>query len=150
VVAWEEAINFGDVDGLIVTGAAHSLTQAFAAAGAKNFIPATSDPKFAPSGLDDGYLTTLAGTRGSMFFNLADADPAVIARDEARKDVLPGPELGTALPIVTATDTLAIKVPVLDILGSNDFTTCGPSTTGGNFDCSSGRIVAEQEKPFYS
>ena len=132
VVVWEEAINFADVDGVIVTGAAHSLTQAFAAAGQKNFIPATSDPRFASSGLDGGYLTTLAGTRATMFFNPADSDPAVIASDEARKDVLPGPELGTALPIVTAKDTLAIKVPVLDILGTDDFTTCGPSTTGGN------------------
>jgi pimeloyl-ACP methyl ester carboxylesterase len=150
VVVWEEAINFADVDGVIVTGAAHSLTQAFAAAGQKNFIAATSDPKFASSGLDAGYLTTLAGTRANMFFNLADSDPAVIVRDEARKDVLPGPELLTALPIVTSRDTLAIKVPVLDILGSDDFTTCGSSTSGGSFDCSSGRVVAEQERPFYS
>jgi hypothetical protein len=85
-----------------------------------------------------------------MLFDAADSDPAVIARDTARMDVLPGPELGTALPIVTANETLAIKVPVLDILGTDDFTTCGPSTTGGNFDCSTGRVVAEQEKPFYS
>jgi len=49
-----------------------------------------------------------------MFFNAADSDPAVIAS----KDVLPGPELGTALPIVTSKDTRAIKVPVLNILGS--------------------------------
>jgi hypothetical protein len=81
------------VDGVIVRGAAHSLTQAFA---------------------------------------------------------LPGPELGAALPIVTSKDTLAIRVPVLDIVGIEDFTTCGPSTTGGNFDCSSGRRVAEQEEPLYS
>jgi len=53
-------------------------------------------------------------------------------------------------PIVTTTATLAIQVPVLDILGGNDFTTCGPSTTGGNFDCSSGTVVATQEVPFYS
>jgi len=150
VVVWEEAINFAHADGVVVTGAAHSLTQPFAAAGQKNFISATSDPKSASSGLDAGYLTTLAATRGSMFFNLADSDPGVIARDEARKDVLPGPELLTALPIVTSRDTLAIKVPVLDILGSDDFTTCGPSTSGGSFDCSSSHVVAEQEKPFYS
>jgi hypothetical protein len=85
-----------------------------------------------------------------MFFNIADSDPAVIASDEARKDVLPGPELGTALPIVTMNDTLAIKVPVLDILGGEDFTTCGASTTGSAFNCSSGAAVVAQERPFYS
>jgi hypothetical protein len=150
VVVWEEVINFADVDGVIVTGAVHSLMQAFAAAGQKNFIAATSDPKFASSGLDAGYLTTLVGTRGSMFFNVRIPTPGVIARDEARKDVLLGPELLTALPIVTSRDTLAIKVPVLEILGSDDFTTCGSSTAGGSFDCSSSHVVAEQEKPFYS
>ena len=31
-----------------------------------------------------------------------------------------------------------IKVPVLTILGGNDATSCGPSSQGGNFDCSSG------------
>jgi len=43
-----------------------------------------------------------------------------------------------------------IKVPVLTILGGNDATSCGPSSQGGNFDCSSGAIVATQEAPFYS
>jgi hypothetical protein len=41
-----------------------------------------------------------------------------------------------------------IKVPVLTILGGNDATSCGPSSQGGNFDCSSGAIVATQEAPF--
>jgi hypothetical protein len=100
------------------------------------------------------YMTVVAAVivvpaRGNMFFVLADSEPAAIVHDEARKDFLPGPELGTALPIVTSRDTLAIKVPVLDILGSDDFTTCGQNTTGGSFDCSSGHVVAEQEKPFY-
>jgi hypothetical protein len=51
---------------------------------------------------------------------------------------------------VTSTATLAITVPVLDIVGSNDFTTCGLSSKNVIFDCSSGAKVATQEVPFYS
>src|SRR5262249_54429565 len=46
--------------------------------------------------------------------------------------------------------TLAIHVPVLDILGSEDLTTCGPNPRGQVFDCSSGEAVAAQEAAFYS
>jgi pimeloyl-ACP methyl ester carboxylesterase len=148
VVVWEEAITYGDADGVIVTGAAHSLATRFVTSG--DLYPAMDDPKFAHSGLDAGYLTTKPGTRATLFYSSPDADPAVIAMDEARKDVVSASELNTVFPIVTSTDTLAIQVPVLDILGSNDFTTCGLSTTGATFDCSSGAAVATQEVPFYS
>jgi pimeloyl-ACP methyl ester carboxylesterase len=87
-VVWEEAINYGDVDGVIVTGAAHSLATLFGKLAATSFYPAVKDPKFANSGLDAGYLTTVPGTRASLFYSSPDADPAVIARDEERKDVV--------------------------------------------------------------
>lgn len=148
LIVWDEAIAYHDVDGIIVTGAAHSLAAAFASSG--GFYPAIKDPKFAGSGLDPGYLTTVPGSRGKLFYNPRDADPAVIALDDARKDVFSGTELTTALPVVTSTATRAIDVPVLDILGGDDFTTCGLSTTGGTFDCSSGAAVAAQEAPFYA
>ncbi len=48
--------------------------------------PAADDPKFAGSGLDPGYLTTLPGTRESLFYDPATANPAVVAADEANKD----------------------------------------------------------------
>ena len=148
VVVWLEAINYGDVDGVIVTGAAHAVTTKFLTANA--LYPAVADPKFAKSGLDPGYLTTVPGTRTTLFFNPPDVDPAVITADEASKDVVPGVELATGLPVVTSTATRAIGVPVLTILGSNDFTTCGLSSEDVNFDCSSGAVVAAQEVPFYS
>ena len=54
VVAWQEAIRYADVNGLIVTGAAHTLSGFLQAA--ELFYPAVSDPAFAGSGLDPGYL----------------------------------------------------------------------------------------------
>jgi pimeloyl-ACP methyl ester carboxylesterase len=147
VVVWEEAILYGDADGVIVTGAAHALTTAFL--NLNPFLPASSDPRFSDQDLDPGYLTTVPGIRAAAFYHPPDADPAVIARDEQLKDLVAGPELGSGLPVVTSAATLAIQVPVLTILGDHDLPTCGPNS-GGTFDCSSGAIVVRQEAAFYS
>jgi pimeloyl-ACP methyl ester carboxylesterase len=148
VVVWEEAISYADVDGLIVTGAAHSLSVQFGQV--PSFYPAAGDPTFTGMGLDAGYLTTIPNVRANLFYNAPDDDPEVVASDEARKDLVSGTELSTGLPIVTSTATRAIQVPVLSILGNHDLTTCGASTTGGSFDCSSPAAVVAQETPFYS
>ena len=148
VTVWQEAINYGDVDGVIITGAAHAVTTQFLTAGA--LYPAVNDPKSVNSGLDKGYLTTMPGTRARLFLSSPDVDPAVIAADESKKDVVPGPDLVSGLPVVTSNATLAINVPVLDIVGSDDFTTCGLSSQGVIFDCSSGTKVATQDAPYYS
>ena len=152
LVVWEEAINFGDVDGVIVSGAAHSLSTLFGKLLGAALYPAVQDPKFASSGLDAGYLTTRPGTRAGLYYSLPDADPAVIASDEERKDVVSASELdiNDILALVTTNATQAIQVPVLTILGEDDVPTCGPNTQGGNFDCSTGAAVALQEVPFYS
>jgi hypothetical protein len=85
-----------------------------------------------------------------LFYHEPDADPKVIAADERRKDTVSATELNTALGVLATKATRAITVPVLDLLGSHDFTTCGTSTTGTAFNCSSGRAVVTQEAPFYS
>jgi pimeloyl-ACP methyl ester carboxylesterase len=148
VVVWQEAITYGDVDGLIVTGAAHSLTTRFL--NANPFYPAANDPSFSGMGLDAGYLTTIPGIRASLFYSDPQSDPVGILSDEALKDVVPAAELTGGLPIVTSTATLAINVPVLTILGNADLPTCGANTQGGVFDCSSAAAVVAQEAPFYS
>jgi len=148
VVVWQEAITYGDVDGLIVTGAAHSLTTRFL--NANPFYPASNDPAFSGMGLDAGYLTTTPGIRASLFYNDPQSDPVGILSNEALKDVVPAIALTTGLPFVTSTATLAINVPVLTILGSADLLTCGANTQGAVFDCSSAAVVVAQEAPFYS
>jgi len=150
IAVWQEAITYQDVNGLIVTGVAHSIAARFAQLAGTDFYPASMDPKFAGRGLDSGWLTTVPGTRATLFYSAGDADPAVIAIDEERKGLVSATELNTGVPLVPTTGTLAIRVPVLDILGSNDLTTCGANPQGQVFDCSSGAAVAAQEAPFYS
>jgi pimeloyl-ACP methyl ester carboxylesterase len=149
LTAIEEAATFHDVAGVIVTGNTH-ITPTFHSVVAANQYPASEDPKFAGRGLDSGYLTTAPGTRGLLFSNAADADPAVIAADEAGKDVISATELGSALATKTTSISLQINVPVLLIDGSQDPLDCGSETDGQTFDCSTGQAIATQEAPYYS
>jgi pimeloyl-ACP methyl ester carboxylesterase len=88
LIVWQEASTYHDVAGVIVTGATHYPVPDLGSIIAQDFHPAVDDPAFADSGLDTGYITTIPGTRGSLFYNPADSDPAVIAADEASKDVV--------------------------------------------------------------
>jgi len=144
LVVWQEAIRYADVDGVVVTGAAHSLSSRFNDALATDFQPAVNDMRFATTGLDRGYLTTVPAARAGLF----SAD--FLAEEEEHKDVVSAAELSSALPLATSEITRAIKVPVLTILGGNDQTACGPNSHGGTFDCSSAAAIAAQESPFYS
>src|SRR5262249_12147908 len=55
VVVLQEAINYSDVDGVIITGAGHSLAARFGQLAGTDLYPAVQDPKFAASGLESGY-----------------------------------------------------------------------------------------------
>jgi pimeloyl-ACP methyl ester carboxylesterase len=149
-VTWEEAITYHDVDGVIVTAAAHFLTALASQALAQDFYPAVDDPRFTESGLDPGYLTTLPGTRAGLFYAPGDSAPAVIAADEARKDVFSSGMIAGALVLDSSMATREIDVPVLVVIGSDDALACGAGAQGETFDCSSGRVIAQQESPYYS
>ena len=142
LITWLEAETYGDVDGVIVSGISHDSPVApgnpdvFAA-----LYPATSDPLFASSGMDPGYLTTLPGSRAGIFYYLPNSDPSVIAFDEATKDVLPlatTSDFFNGLPL-----TPTIHVPVLGVVGNFDVLAC----TGAS--CSSSGSFAD-EASFYS
>ena len=150
IAVWQEAITYHDVNGVIVTGVAHSIAAKFAGLAGTDFYPASMDPTFAGRGLDADWLTTTPGARGTLFYSAGDADPAMIAADEAGKGLVSATELNTGVPLVPTDGTLAIRVPVLDILGANDLTTCGANPQGQVFDCSSGAAVAAKEAPFYA
>src|SRR5262249_29204703 len=147
VVVWDEAINYADVDGVIVTAAAHSLSTRFQDAEASAFHPAAAEPRFITTGLDQGYLTMSAAER-ARWFSAAFTSADDLRED--REDVVAATELETARPFITSAATRAIRVPVLVIVGSDDATICGPNVRGQYFDCSSATAVARQEAPFYS
>lgn len=141
---WLEASTFHDIAGAIITSFEHDLTMFTA-----TLPPFVSAPP--SSGLDPGYVTSAPGTRGARFYNTADADPNVIAQDEATKDYVSLTEATGAIALINEPQvTQAINVPVLLIDGGDDQLFCGPETDGATFSCASGQILHNEEAPDYS
>jgi len=118
-----------------------TYTPGLTALGA-SLYPATSDPAFASSGLDSGYLTTLPGTRGSIFYHPAGADPAIIPVDEATKQTGTLTERSSLAAARNTTVTLAVKVPVLITVGQYDNLYCDEAS---GLTCASAAAVKTRE-----
>ncbi len=143
---WIEAGTYHDVDGVIITGLLHHL-NAFSLVGIlDSFYPAALDPRFEDSGFGIGYLTTKPGTRGRDFYYLPDADPNVVATDEATKETTTDGEAATFAPVLTDGISAKINVPVLLVVGQQDNILCGQLAT----NCSSAATVLQAEAPYYA
>ncbi len=140
-----EAATYHDVDGTILSGLLHDYTPASFTAAANDFYPATSDPKFASSGLNNTYLTTVPGTRTQLFFNTANASQAVIAEDEALKQTGTTGEVGS----FTAAGPLTpqISVPVLLVMGDSDYLFCDPAS---GLPCTNKNDILARESSHFS
>lgn len=136
------ASQFGNVDGVVLTGYAHSLPPDLGEIVLPLFYPAEFDPKWL--GSDPGYLTTVPGSRATLFYNTQFADPNLIANDELNKDRMAISAL-LDLPRAFSTESLAIDVPVLLMLGGEDLIGCAPP-----IDCSDVKSWLAFESPFFS
>ena len=126
-IAAVEAATYADVDGVVVSGLLHNAGPGVGAFQA-SFYPAFLDPETASA--PPNYFTTIPGTRAPSFYNLADADPEVIAEDEATKQTVTLGELVTFVDGFAATPN--IHVPVLVAVGDNDVIFCdAPSCSAG-------------------
>lgn len=142
-----EAATYHDVDGVILSATSH-LVEALAAVNALTVYshPTMLDPQLRHRGSDPGYYTTRPGFR-SIFYQAGDADPQVIATDDATKDQFS--ILGFGLVLTFGDEgpaSLRIDVPVLLAVGEKDFAFCGFLSR----DCSSAEALRKQEAPYFS
>jgi alpha-beta hydrolase superfamily lysophospholipase len=149
-IAAIHAARFGDVDGVVLTGWLHSPRQSIAHA-ALTFYPADLDGRFRGRGYDAGYVTTRPATRGVSFYNLATADPAVVARDEATKETMTGAEGASVLGKLYGESALGasldrVTAPVLIGAGQQDGFFCGPPD---GMDCTTPAAVVRAERRHY-
>jgi pimeloyl-ACP methyl ester carboxylesterase len=146
-VAEMESSIYHDVDGVVLTGATHHIAAAdLTGAILNDAYPAALDPRFGP-GYDPGYITTIPGRRDDVFYAAADTDPAVVASDEAHKDVVSATELADAVLELTAPVSLGITAPVLIAQGGQDTLFCsGPLAS----DCSSAAALRQEEAPYFA
>lgn len=150
VVLTKEAATYKDFNKIVVTGALHLPAISTNAPNfATSLYPAALDPVFSSSGYDLTYLTSLPDRRGSTFYDPVTADPAVIAYDEAHKDVATTGELLSSIteletPAVLNT-TRDITASVLVVMGQTDNIFCNFTV-----DCSQASSVAAAEQPYYA
>ena len=148
-VVTQEAALYNDVDRLVPTGFLHSPSFNMITTLGTGLVPAMLDPQFAGSNLDPGYVTLAAGQRKKAFYS-STADPAVIAYDEAHKDVISLLDLkGAAVQLLVPAplnNSQKITIPVLAIVGDQDIL-CGPPVVGAN--CSSSETVGAYEQKYF-
>ncbi|HKR50673.1 MAG TPA: alpha/beta fold hydrolase [Pseudonocardiaceae bacterium] len=146
-VATLEAATYHDVDGVILTGTTHLASPPAVVEFFTIFVhPVTLDPQLHNNGSDPGYLTTRPGQREPAFYLTRNADPQVIATDEATKDQASGFGIVTAASDLLGPTSLGIDVPVLLMVGEKDVFFCGFLAR----DCSSAEALREQEAPHFS
>jgi len=148
LTSWLEAATYGDVDGVLASGASHSLGALALAQLATHIRPAQLDPVTAARvpALDPGYLS-IPGARAESFYHLPNADPAVVAQDEATRSEAP---LGVAATIpVYIPATLGITAPVLEVNGVQDKPFCAQGGGASLTDCASDATLHASEAPFF-
>jgi alpha-beta hydrolase superfamily lysophospholipase len=143
-----EAGTYHDVDGVILTGITHLPALPVLALGAAlGLQPALLDGRLSHLGSDPLYFATRPGARAGLFYAAGDADPAVVAADEATKDQVSVPGMGTvALFGIVLPATWGITVPVFQVVGEKDVLFCGLLALR---DCSTAATLRAQEAPYY-
>jgi pimeloyl-ACP methyl ester carboxylesterase len=144
-----EASTYHDVDGVILTGITHLPALPVLVLGAAlGLQPVLLDSRLSALGSDPLYFTTKPGARAGLFYAEGDADPAVIAADEAVKDQVSVPGMGTVAVFgIVLPATKGITVPVLQVVGEKDVLFCGLLALR---DCSDAGVLHAQEAPYYA
>jgi hypothetical protein len=146
-VAQGEAGNYGDVDAVITTGFSSAINylNAYIEIGGRSH-PAVSDEKFADSGLDSMYVTSIPRTR-TLFINPDNTDPRLNEYDEAElKDTNSSVENATLVTYPFTNAIANIDVPVLVVTGTEDPFFCGLNSA----DCTSSESLLAHERAFYT
>lgn len=146
-IAKLEASTYHDVDALILTGSAHTISASAMENLAQLGQPVEQVPRLAaevPPG-DSGYLTVQDAQRPEYMYELTDADPRVIAIDIATKETSTLGELSTIGDASAPGVTARLSIPILIVDGADDKLACAADAT----DCSSATTLAAAEQPFY-
>jgi hypothetical protein len=139
-----EASTYHDVAELVLTGYAHLPSVPVAVSTVLTGLRPAYLEGFPDR--DPAWLATIPGTRASLFDAANDVDPAVVAADEAHRDVvsaatLPDAIAGSLDPLVSA----ALHMPVLEVDGGQDGFFCGPLTAG----CPTAAALYTREAPAF-
>lgn len=144
-MARSAAANHRDIDAFVLTGISHVVQDSTAdddpAADVQFEIPAIDDPMFRDTVGDRGYLTTKTGVRRFFYYG-PNADPAVIAADEAHKDLSTASDALIPEAVPSQSLSQSVVVPTLLVVGDRDQYCTVPVCTSES--------LLQHEQPYYS
>jgi hypothetical protein len=148
ITAVVEDATYHDINGLVLSGLSHSPGALGLARLATYARPALLDPvtqaQIPP--LDLGYLSA-PGSR-AVFYSPGEADPAVIAADEANRAPLSAIQLATFPEYLVLTGL--INVPTLLADGQDDVMFCSGGGGKSLTDCATAATLHAAEAPFFA
>ncbi len=129
MAAENEAANYKDIDGIILTGIGHNLFGNKPPPASFDFSPAATDPRYVGQPEVAGYLTTRPGSRTDAFITPGTIEPGMVSVEEnTLKDTMSANEL-TSMQQQTNDGgiTMRIRAPVLFAQGRFDSLWCSRS-----------------------
>jgi hypothetical protein len=114
---------------------------------ANSLYAATSDPKFAGSGLPSGYITTIPGTRDELFLYASGLETAIPAYEESVKSLATTAERASIGAARNPAVLQAIKVPVIMVVGQFDALFCDEAS---GLTCATAAAVKTREGPNFA
>ncbi len=124
-ISWLTAARHGGIDALLIAGSAHTF-----GIGMDRVLritpPVELDPQLGDEDFPAGYFTTVPGTRGAAYYELAFADPQVVVFDEALKQTITSGEMESIPESLTVASE--IDVPTLITMGDHDDIFCEQPT----------------------
>lgn len=135
--------NPDSVAGVVLTGFAHNTNPGFTMAMRTGVDLAAFKGPFVGRLVDPTYVISKPDTRGETFYTLENADPKVVETDELnRQPTAMGEVISSSKYFGPQSKELA--VPVLILLGEDDFVVCG-----GDLDCTDHDAVVAHEARFF-
>lgn len=143
-IALAHALTYpGSVDGIVFTGFVHNSNPGFNLAMRDGVDLAALKSPFVGKLLDPTYLLSKANMRLSTFYTAANTDPRVVELDELTRETTSIGEVIT-MPTYFKDQSKALTIPVLTIIGEDDFVVCG-----GAVECTDHAAILAWEKEFY-
>ena len=144
VISLSYALSYPEeLDGIVLTGYAHNVNPDFGPSMGKGIAIAAFSEPFMGDIFDPAYVVTKPNSRGDVFYTSENTERAVITTDDLTRQTTAVGEL-MSMSKYFGEQSKSLQVPVLMIVGEDDFLVCG-----GQLDCSNYDAVLANEAPYF-
>ncbi|MEM9462964.1 MAG: alpha/beta fold hydrolase [Myxococcota bacterium] len=137
-----------DSDAIVLTGFVHHVNRDYVQSTAADQVPAQDDPRFNDRDVGEGYLSSSREARRAFYVE-SQADEDVIERDWETRETVSLTEI-FGINGYYQDGAQNLQVPVLQVVGDQDFIGCGIALDGEILDCTDTAAVVANEAERFS